>query len=381
MIKFLNVTKSFKQNEVLHNLDIMIHKGEIVVLLGLSGCGKTTTLKMINKLIQPTTGKILINGNDISELDTISLRRSMGYVIQQTGLFPHMSIKENIEIVPKLMKKDSVEIDKRTVELMEMVNLDRSFLSRYPSQLSGGQLQRVGVARALALDPEIILMDEPFSALDPITRVSLQDELLNIQSKYKKTIVFVTHDMDEALKIADRICIMDKGHVVQFDTTEQILKHPANDFVSTFVGKGRIWSSPELIKVEDIMLKNPISASINLPIMKALEKMIISKVNSLLVIDDNNCLQGLVRPKVLLEAQDKTLPISSVMRKIKYTVYPEDNMVSVLKILKEKNISAIPVISHDNKLVGLLTNASLVSTLSLQFLDEHNFSEQEDDVC
>ena len=195
MIKFENVSKKFKDTKVLKDISFDIEKGQLVVLIGLSGCGKTTTLKMINKLIKPTTGRITIDGEDISRKDPIELRRNIGYVIQQTGLFPHMTIRENTEIIARVEKLDPVKISEKTEELMEMVGLSEEFLDRYPSELSGGQQQRVGVARAFALDPDIILMDEPFSALDPITRTSLQEELVNLQSKVRKTIVFVTHDM------------------------------------------------------------------------------------------------------------------------------------------------------------------------------------------
>ena len=245
---------------MLSNISLEIEEGQLVVLIGASGCGKTTTLKMINRLVKPTSGKIFINNQDISKVDVIKLRRNIGYVIQQTGLFPHMTIKENIEIIPNVQKKDQKEITQKTYELMEMVGLEcETFLNRYPKELSGGQQQRVGVARAFATDPDIILMDEPFSALDPITRSGLQEELVELQSKFHKTIVFVTHDMDEAIKIADKICIMNKGEIVQYDTPENILKNPANEFVSEFVGKNRIWTSPEFIKAEDIMLDAPVT--------------------------------------------------------------------------------------------------------------------------
>lgn len=227
-------------------------------MIGSSGCGKTTTLKLINKLIKPTSGEIYINGKPISQENEIELRRKIGYVIQNTGLFPHLTIKENIELIPRLKKEKSVEeIEKRTLQLLEMVGLDSDeFLNKYPSELSGGQQQRIGVARAIATDAEIILMDEPFSALDPITRTSLQEQLFSLQDELKKTIIFVTHDMDEALKIADKICIMKDGRIAQYDTPENILRKPANDFVKDFIGEDRVWDNPEYIKARDIMIKN-----------------------------------------------------------------------------------------------------------------------------
>ncbi len=262
MIRFENVTKAFKQNEVIKNLSFEIQDGEMVVLVGPSGCGKTTTLKMINKLTSPTSGRILIDDQDIAKLDTVKLRRRIGYVIQKTGLFPHMTVKDNIEIILQIEGMDAAKREHITSEMMRIVGMDPvAYLYRYPSQLSGGQLQRIGVARAFASDPKIVLMDEPFSALDPITRAQLQSELVGLQTRLKKTVVFVTHDMDEAIKIADRICILDGGRIVQYDTPENILKNPANEYISDFVGRKRIWNTPELIRVRDIMLASPVSCT------------------------------------------------------------------------------------------------------------------------
>nr|WP_307992835.1 betaine/proline/choline family ABC transporter ATP-binding protein [uncultured Niameybacter sp.] len=372
MIRFENVTKKFKDTKVLSNISMEIEKGQLVVLIGASGCGKTTTLKMINRLIKPTTGKIFINDKDISMEDVIKLRRNIGYVIQQTGLFPHMTIKENIEIIPKVQKEDREKITQRTYELMDMVGLDHEkFLHRYPTQLSGGQQQRVGVARAFATDPDIILMDEPFSALDPITRSSLQDELIDLHSKFHKTIVFVTHDMDEAIKIADKICIMDKGNIVQYDTPENILKNPANDFVSEFVGKNRIWTSPELIKAKDIMIDTPITCSEDYTAFKCMERMKRYRVDSLMVIEQKTkVLKGIVYAKQLRSIQDQSQPITRVMTKEYISISSEDNMIDVLNTVNEKKLSTIPVVDEDKRLCGLITKSSLVTTLSQQYIEE-----------
>ena len=224
MIEFRKVSKAYKNNMVLKDISFNIEKGKFTVLIGESGCGKTTLLKMINKLIVPTKGDIFIDGEDIKEIDDIKLRRSMGYVIQQTGLFPHMTVRENITIIPKILKVDENKINKDSLEMMSMIGLDDSLLDRYPSELSGGQQQRIGIARAFITNPNIILMDEPFSALDPMSRVALQDELLKLQEKLHKTIVFVTHDMDEAIKLADKIAIFDNGELVQYDVPENIFK-------------------------------------------------------------------------------------------------------------------------------------------------------------
>lgn len=236
MIEFINISKKFKNETVIENLSMKIETGKITVFLGPSGCGKTTTLKMINKLISPTSGKILIDEIEIEKTNSIDLRRNMGYVIQQTGLFPHLTIKENIEIIPKLSKNNLKEVEEKTKNLMKMIGLDyESFKDKYPAELSGGQQQRIGVARAFSNNPKIILMDEPFSAIDPINRNQLQNELLKLQKIYNKTIVFVTHDIQEAIKIADKICIMKNGKIIQYDTPENILNFPADEFVKKFM--------------------------------------------------------------------------------------------------------------------------------------------------
>lgn len=237
MIEFVDIQKSYQDKTIIKGINLKIDHEKLMVLIGPSGCGKTTTLRMINKLIEPTKGRILINGEDIAEKDTIELRRTIGYVIQQTGLFPHMNVGENIAVVPYLKKWPNEKIKNRVEELLNLVGLNaKEFINRYPEQLSGGEQQRVGVARALATNPQIILMDEPFSALDPITRRELQVALNNLQQQLKKTIVFVTHDMDEAIKLGDKICIMNNGEIVQYDTPDNILQNPANDFVARFIG-------------------------------------------------------------------------------------------------------------------------------------------------
>ena len=379
MIEFRNVSKSYKNNQVLQDINFTIYDGEIVVLIGPSGCGKTTTLKMINRLIEPTAGEILINGENIMEKDPIALRRSMGYVIQQTGLFPHMTVRQNIEVIPRLEKRPAQEISRRTMALMEMVGLDPAqYLDRYPIQLSGGQLQRIGVARAFATDPDIILMDEPLSALDPITRSGLQDSLVSLQSKMKKTIVFVTHDMDEAVKIADRICIMYQGDILQYDKPEAILKNPAHGFVSEFVGKNRIWSSPEYIRADDTMITSPVTTEPDIPMFKCIEKMRLQKVNSLMVVDPQEHLIGFVKAAWILRAHDREAPVEQVMKTPAVTARPEDSIVDLLQMVRKHDVSAIPVTDRDGILKGLVTNSSLVTALSNQFLDEDMIEQLEE---
>lgn len=376
MIEFKGINKIFKNNIVLHDVNLKIDDGSITVFVGPSGCGKTTTVKMINRLIKPTSGTILINGEDISKKNVISLRRNIGYVIQQTGLFPHMTIKENIQIVAKLQKMNSKELEEKTKEYLEMVGLNyEKFANRYPAQLSGGQQQRVGIARAFMTNPDIILMDEPFSALDPITRSQLQDELINIQTQFKKTIIFVTHDMDEAIKIADKICIMGNGKVIQYDDPENILKNPVNEFVSNFVGKNRIWSSPEYIKVRDIMIEDPITCSPEISLFKCIKIMRFSRVDSLFVVDRNKKLQGIINGKIIQKEKDHHKPVKELMVSPSDIIDPDNSIIDILKDVTEKNLSTVPVVDKDGVLKGLITKSSLVTTLSQQF--EINNSEDE----
>ncbi len=242
MISLRNVTKRFSSvgDAAVADLSIDIHEGETVVLVGPSGCGKTTTMRMINRLIEPTSGTILVGGRDVMKQDPVELRRGIGYVIQSIGLLPHRTVRQNMTTLPWLLGWSEARIAERVDELVTMLDLDRELLPRYPSELSGGQRQRVGVARALAADPPVMLMDEPFGAVDPIVRERLQEQFLEIQRQIRKTIVFVTHDIDEAIKMSDRIVILNKGGVVeQYDTPEQILGTPANEFVERFVGLER----------------------------------------------------------------------------------------------------------------------------------------------
>ncbi|MGG2015402.1 ABC transporter ATP-binding protein [Bacillus sp. S10(2024)] len=254
MIRFEHVSKTFDdKTKAVDSLQLEIRKGEFFVLIGPSGCGKTTTMKMINRLIETTEGSIFIDGKNIRDYNIHELRWNIGYVLQQIALFPHMTIAENIAVVPEMRKWSKVKIEKRVDELLEMVGLDpHIYRERMPDELSGGQKQRVGVVRALAANPKIILMDEPFSALDPLSREQLQRDLVDLQKKIQKTIVFVTHDMQEALALGDRICIMKDGKVVQLDTPEVILQNPANTFVEEFIGRPRLsWYDHR--KVEDIV--------------------------------------------------------------------------------------------------------------------------------
>lgn len=371
MIEMKNISKKVGNKIILDDISLKIDEGSFVVFIGPSGCGKTTTLKLMNKLIEPTSGEIYIDGKPISKEDPIKLRRNIGYVIQSIGLFPHLTIRENIELIPKL-KKDQTdeEIEQKTLELMKMVGLNPDeFLDKYPSELSGGQQQRIGLVRAIATDAKIILMDEPFSALDPITRTQLQEWLYSLQEELKKTIVFVTHDMDEALKLADKICIMKDGKVQQYDTVENLLRNPANEFVRNFIGSDRLWSTPEYIKARDIMIKNPVSVQSSRTVIQGMEIMRTNKVDSLLVKDKEDNFIGIITIKELRQNGIQNHYLSDIMNKEPLFVYDDNNLVEILEVMNRENIGHIPVITRYNKLAGLITRSSLLSVLSEQFLE------------
>lgn len=370
MIEFKNIKKSYKSKIILENFNLSIDSGKLVVLIGASGCGKTTLLKMINRLISITEGEILINGKDINNMDPIKLRRGIGYVIQQTGLFPHMTVKENIEIIPRLMKISERKIERKTIELLNMVGLNPDeYLYRYPAELSGGQQQRVGVARAFATDAEIILMDEPFSALDPITRTELQEQLFNIQKEYNKTIVFVTHDMDEAINIADMICILKDGKIIQYDTPENILKNPENDYVEEFVGKNKIWAKPEFIKAEDVMINRPATVSIKRSLLQAREIMREKTVDSLLIVDKEGMLLGYVTLSDIQKIDNKSILVGEVMRRSPEYVTEDTNLLDLLEKFTGLKRGYLPVCNENGKLMGLVTRSTLISVLSSQYID------------
>ena len=250
-----NITRRFSNDTkpAVDAINFTVTAGDLVVLLGPSGCGKTTLLKMLNRLYEPSEGQIWIGGRDIQSIPKDELRRRIGYVIQQVGLFPHMTIAKNVSIVPGLLKWDQAKIDARVSSLIDMVGLPQTYLKRYPRQLSGGEQQRVGLARALAADPAILLMDEPFAAVDAINREHLQTELLAIHSKLNKTILFVTHDVEEAFRLADKIIILNHGELVQYDTPLEIVTHPKNDFVRELVGTDNLLRRLSLISVQSVL--------------------------------------------------------------------------------------------------------------------------------
>ena len=301
MIRLENLSKTFpgQDEAAVKDLSMDIYKGEIVVLVGPSGCGKTTTMKMVNRIIEPSSGRIFLEGEDVTGVNPDNLRRRIGYVIQQIGLFPHMTIADNIATVPKMLGWEKQKTSDRVDELLETVGINNSYRDRYPKELSGGQRQRIGVARAMAADPQVLLMDEPFGAIDPITRDRLQDEFLRLQEEIQKTIVFVTHDIDEAIKMGDRIAILQEQSVIaQYDTPENILTDPASEFVQDFVGSGASIKRLSLTKVSDIEPAEWPVANLNDSYDDVREKMKSTGKNHVLLLDDKD------RPKRWVNIED-----------------------------------------------------------------------------
>jgi osmoprotectant transport system ATP-binding protein len=288
-IQLENLTKRYpgSPRPAVDNVTMDIRAGELVVFVGPSGCGKSTTLKMINRLIEPTGGRIRINGEDVTDIDPVKLRRKVGYAIQSAGLFPHMTVAQNIALVPKMIGWGKGRIQDRVEELLDLVGLDPGeFQGRYPRGLSGGQQQRVGMARALAADPPVLLMDEPFGAVDPVTRDHLQDELIRLQHELHKTIVFVTHDFDEAIKLGDRIAVLrERSHVAQFDTPEAVLTHPADDFVSGLVGAGAALKRLNLTRVREVEITGCPTVTVDDPVQEIFDKLRSSGTNEVLLLD------------------------------------------------------------------------------------------------
>ena len=365
MIEFKNVTKEYPDGTVaVDNISLEFDEGEFIVFIGTSGSGKTTSMRMINRMTEPTSGQILINGEDVMDKDPVDLRRKIGYVIQQTGLMPHMTVYENIVLVPKLLKWSEEEMEKTAKKLIKVADMPESFLDRYPSELSGGQQQRVGVIRALAANQKIVLMDEPFGALDPITRDTLQDLIKDIQKEFGTTIVFVTHDMDEALDLADRIAIMDEGKLIQYDTPRNILRNPANKFVEEFIGEERLLdSNPNIETVEQIMYKEPIYAYLDTNVKEAIKIMKENRVDTLFVNDEDKKLKGYVDVEIIQKNRKSGKNIGEFMSTnliaVRENAYIRDCVEKILK----RGYKNVPVVDKNGKFVGLVTRSSLVDVL------------------
>lgn len=363
MIELKNIKKTYEHGfQALKGIDLQFDDGKINVLIGPSGCGKTTTMKMLNRLIDYTEGDILLDGKSIRNISPINLRRKMGFVIQNIGLFPHMTIYNNVATVPKLLKWNKQKTHNRVVELLKMVNLDpKTYMKRRPSELSGGQQQRIGVIRALAAEPDIILMDEPFSALDPISREQLQDELIALQKEINKTIIFVTHDMDEAIKIADQIILMKDGAVVQQDSPEEILKNPANDFVKNFIGGKRLDENKELPPLERYIKKDYFAISNDEKADVAVNEMVQKKTNSAPVIDNHGTYQGIIHLYDVLNKQEKY--IEELVEDTDFFIQKDDSTNQVINKL-HKIQGTIPIVDENNKLIGILDNNELFNGMS-----------------
>lgn len=364
IINYQNINKKYGNHKAVIDFNLEVNKGELIILIGPSGCGKTTTLKMTNRLIKPTSGKIYVKGEDTDKINPVDLRRSIGYVIQEIALFPHMSVEDNITVVPKLLGWPPKRRRERAYELLNLVAMNpKIYAKRYPAELSGGQQQRIGVLRALAADVDIILMDEPFGSLDPITRSQLQDEFKNLQEKLHKTIIFVTHDMDEALKMADRIVLMRSGKIVQIDTPDMILRSPADSFVKDFIGKDRLTRSPDEVLVNEVMYTDPITIRPRQGLAEALQRMKSRHVNGLIVVDSDHKFLGIVTLKKLQEnIEEKGKSVENIMT-TSSTIGENQTMREAVKIMADARIEYLPVVDDQKKLKGLITRASLVDIL------------------
>lgn len=379
MIRLEKVRKTYDgQKNIVDDLDFEIRKGELVVLVGESGCGKTTTMKMINRLIEPDGGDIFIDGENIKSFDKNELRRNIGYVIQDIGLFPHLTVRRNVSTVPLLCKKEKSAVEQHADELLRLVNLPpEEYAGRFPGELSGGQQQRVGFARALANDPDIVLMDEPFSALDPITREQLQNELLSLQEELHKTIVFVTHDIDEAIKLGDRIAVMSEGRIIQFDTPEEILKNPVNSFVESFVGKDRLWKKPEFLKAEDVMNTKVVTIGQNRSVAHAIELMKMHNTDVLVVVDKpterSGKILGIVGTNRFKGVGDNSIKMRDIMKSDFPRISRDMCLVDVLKVRKRSETLYSPVMDENDRVVGIITNASIISVLTKYIPDREDY--------
>ena len=354
MISLRHVSKEFPDSHApaVRNLSLQIEEGETVVLVGPSGCGKTTTMKMINRLVEPSSGEILVGGRNVMEQDPVQLRRGIGYVIQSIGLLPHRTVEENIATVPRLIGWNDDRIRRRVDELMELFGLDRELRRRYPGELSGGQRQRVGVARALAADPPVMLMDEPFAAVDPIVRARLQDEFRRIQDQIRKTIVFVTHDIDEAIKMADRIAILNLGAALeQYAPPEEILRDPASSFVKEFVGAERGLKRLALIKVSGIEVEEGPVVAPSATVTEALKAMESFGLDWTSVVDDGELLGWVDRRT--LEGRDvvKDAPI----RPFSAYVTANSSLREALDSIVTSKTNVAVVATEGQRYAGILT--------------------------
>ena len=365
MIRFEHVTKQYGDNVILNDLNFEIEEGKFVILIGPSGCGKTTTLKMINRLIDPNSGHIYIDDKDINTIDKPALRRSIGYVIQQIGLFPNMTVAQNISVVPRLLKYPKEKCDQIVHELLEMVNMPyEQYAHKYPSEMSGGQQQRIGVLRALAASPPIVLMDEPFGALDPMTRTVLQEEVKKLQRKLNKTIIFVTHDMEEAISLADVIIFMDKGEIAQIASPEEMLRNPANDLIRSFLGK-HIHDNNETLTISSFLRTNIFKVGADRGILECTELMALHGVDTLLVTDSDDRYLGTVSIEEINEhSQEKLDSIAPLVRRVMPEASITDEAKACFDKLLVKGVNYVVVLNPDQTIAGIVTRSSMARALA-----------------
>jgi osmoprotectant transport system ATP-binding protein len=367
MIRLENLTKHFEvpgKAPVIaaNNISMEVGQGEICIFLGPSGCGKTTALKMVNKLIPKTSGKIYIDGKDTDDLDPITLRREIGYVIQQIGLFPNMTIEDNICVVPDLLKMDKSKSREKARELMEMVNLEsKIFLKRYPRELSGGQQQRIGVIRALAADPPVMLMDEPFGAIDPINRAVIQDEFLKLNAELGKTVLFVSHDIDEAIKMGDKIAIFREGILEQCDTPDEILSNPANSFVKEFVGTDRALKRLKLINVTEAIMPFRMAVKSDDSLDKVAEKMRHRNVHIAVMVGPRGRARGFITKEEI--KGDQSGIVSEYIDSIPGTIHEKDNLHDAVSQMYVHASDWLAVVDDDGAYKGYITQHTIASLL------------------
>jgi osmoprotectant transport system ATP-binding protein len=360
-IRLEGVSKTYPDGSIgVQSLDLTFAAGELTVLVGPSGCGKTTTMKMINRIIEPTTGRILLGEDDVTRVDPVELRRRIGYVIQNVGLFPHQTVRKNVGTVPRLLRWDKERIDDRVEELLQVVGLDpAAFGDRYPHQLSGGQRQRAGVARALAADPAVLLMDEPFSAVDPIVRERLQSEFLRLQETVRKTIVFVTHDIEEAVRIGDRIAVMSQGgHVEQFATPAELLGRPANAFVADFVGADRGLKRLAVTGIDAADLERPPVVHVHDGLADARAALELSGARWAVVLDDDENLHGWLSA----DRAGGSGTVGSAARRMEAWVPVDASLKSAMAMMLQQEAGWVAVLDGD-RFLGVLTPDSLHAAL------------------
>jgi osmoprotectant transport system ATP-binding protein len=361
MIKLENVTKIYSDGtKAVNKINLEVGEGEVCVFLGPSGCGKTTTMKMINRLIPITSGKIYINGRDNTTIKASDLRREIGYAIQEIGLFVHMTVGQNIETVPVLKGWSKEKRRARVEELLNLVRMNpKDFIDKYPAELSGGQRQRVGVARALGADPPILLMDEPFGAIDPINRVELQTEFLKIQQQIKKTIIFVTHDIYEAIKMGDRIALMKDGQLVQYDTPADILYHPKDEFVEGFVGADRALKGLQLIRVKEVMSRDINPVAQDEPVNTAKARLSKTGGDYLPVVDSAGKFVGWIAPEGLKGATRVKDAVQSS------SAATDENSVlnEALSLMLSSGFKSLPIVDDKGRLKGILTMDAIQEAL------------------